>query len=128
MSKVFISHRTVDMAEATRLAQEVQNAGHQVWLDDWEIVTGDSIIAEIEKGLQDAEYVVLCLSFDGVMAPWISQEWMSTLARQLNGKGVKLLPVHLTGGDLPAILADIKTADLVSDWSTGVSELLRAIR
>lgn len=40
----------------------------------------------------------------------------------------KLLPVRLTGGDPPAILADIKYADLVTSWTRGVADLLRAIR
>ena len=87
-----------------------------------------SIVKEMNEGLADAECVVLCLSVDGVMSSWISREWMSTLARQLNGEGVKLLPVLLTGRELPAILADIKYADLVSDWAKGVKELLRSIR
>jgi hypothetical protein len=53
---------------------------------------------------------------------------MSTLARQLNGMDVKILPVRLTGGDPPAILADRKYADLVEDWSKGVSLLLDAMK
>ena len=128
MANVFISHRSADTQEAEHLGQEINNAGHNVWLDAWDIETGDSIIEEIEKGLRNADYVVLCLSMDGVMSKWISREWMSTLARQLNGDGIMLLPARLTGGDLPAILADIKLTDLVADWSTGVQELLRAIR
>jgi hypothetical protein len=53
---------------------------------------------------------------------------MSSLARQLSGQSIKVLPVVLTGGQLPAILADIKHADLVEDWAKGISELLRAIK
>ena len=64
----------------------------------------------------------------GVLAPWMSREWMSALARQLDGHAVKLLPVRLSGGEPPAILADIKYADLVKDWDGGVRALLRAIR
>jgi hypothetical protein len=41
---------------------------------------------------------------------------------------VKLLPVRLTGGKPPAILADIRYADLVADWTKGFAELTRAIR
>ena len=82
----------------------------------------------MNEGLEGAAYLVLCYSSDGVMAPWISREWMSALARQLDGCHVKILPVLLTGGSPPAILADIKYADLVRDWDRGVKQLLRAIR
>lgn len=127
MANVFISHRGADTSEAERLATEIKNAGHQVWLDEWELNVGDSIIGKMNEGLEGATYVVLCLSAHGVTAPWMGREWMSTLAQQLNGRNVKLLPVRLTGGDPPAILADIKYADLVKDWAKGVAALLKAI-
>ena len=128
MANVFISHRGSDAQEAERLADEIRNAGHQVWLDKWNISLGDSIVERMNEGLEGATYVVVCYSSSGVTSPWMSREWMSALARQLSGHGVKLLPVLLTGGDPPAILADLKYADLVSDWSRGISELLQAMR
>lgn len=128
MPNVFISHRLSDAAPAERLATEIRAAGHQVWLDTWEIALGDSIIERMNEGLTGATYVVVCYSDAGVTSAWMGREWMSALARQLNGAGVKLLPVRLTGGQPPAILADIRYADLVADWGRGVAELLRAIR
>ena len=53
---------------------------------------------------------------------------MSSLARQLNGYGIKILPVRLSGGEPPPILADIKFADLTKNWQVGIDELLRAMR
>lgn len=127
MANVFISHRTADAVEVELLAEEIRRAGHTVWLDTREIGIGDSIIGRINEGLEGAAYLVLCYSSAGA-SPWTDVEWMSTLARQLSGHGVKILPVLLTGGTPPAILADIRYADLVKDWSGGVAELLRAIR
>ncbi len=128
MANVFISHRTADMALATRLANEIKAAGHNVWLDDWEIGIGDSIIGKMNAGLRDAEYLVLCYSPLGVSSPWTAEEWESFRTRQLNGQKVKLLPVNLSRGDPPAILEHLKYADLVRDWAGGVAQLLKAIR
>ncbi|HET6253347.1 MAG TPA: toll/interleukin-1 receptor domain-containing protein [Puia sp.] len=128
MAKVFISHRLKDNLEAERLATDIRNAGHDVWLDLWEIGIGDSITGRMNEGLEASGYLVLCFSDSGVLSPWISREWMSALARQLSGVNVKLLPALLTGGGPPAIIADIKYADLVKDWNKGVKELLRSIR
>jgi hypothetical protein len=128
MPNVFVSHRRADAAHAERLAQELRNAGHRVWLDDWEIGIGDSIVGRMQEGIEGASYLVLCYSSQGVMAPWICREWMSALASQMNGVNIKILPVVLTGGSPPAILTDIRYADLVADWRGGVIELLRAIR
>jgi TIR domain len=127
MANVFISHRKLDTDAAERLAREIQAAGHSVWFDEWRIDIGDSIVARVEEGLQGAHYLILCFSSSG-MSDWANREWMSTLARQLSGHNVKILPVLLTGGKPPAILADIKFADLVAGWDKGVQAVLKAIR
>ncbi|HZF56571.1 MAG TPA: toll/interleukin-1 receptor domain-containing protein [Polyangiaceae bacterium] len=128
MAKVFISHRTTDMALATRLANELTAAGHTVWLDDWEIGLGDSVLGKMREGLRDAKYLVLCYSTIGVESPWTAEEWESFRTRQLEGQDIKLLPIKLSGGEPPAILAHLKYADLVRDWAGGVAQLLKAIR
>jgi hypothetical protein len=127
MAKVFVSHRGVDTTVAERLAQEIRARGHDVWLDAWEIKVGDSLIERINEGLSGASYVVLCYSDAGSSTPWMAREWMSTLARQLNGVGVRLLPVRLTGGGPPAILDDLKYVDLAEDWPAGVDALCSSI-
>lgn len=40
MAVVFVSHRTVDTAEATRLASELSALGHEVRLDNWDLHPG----------------------------------------------------------------------------------------
>lgn len=128
MAKVFISYRTSDIVKATKLAEEIKIAGHEIWFDVWEVKVGDSIIEKIQKGLIKAEYFILCLSITDVMSEWIKREWMSTLARQLYGEGIRLIPVRLTGGKPPPIIADIKLIDLVTNWDEGILELLKSIR
>ena len=128
MANVFVSYRLSDHDAASRLVNELRGAGHNVWFDADEIGIGDSILARMNEGLEGATYLVLCYSANGVTSPFVSREWYSALARQLETQAVKLLPVRLTGGQPPAILADLKYADLVSDWSTGMTALLRAIR
>jgi hypothetical protein len=128
MANVFISYRGADLSAARRLAEDLQARGHAVWLDKWNINIGDSIIEKINDGLGGSSYVVLCYSGSGVNSPWMSREWMSTLARQLEGANVRLLPVRLTGGSPPGILRDIRYADLVTNWTLGLEELCNALR
>jgi hypothetical protein len=128
MAAVFVSHRLADAHAAERLAVELRGRGHQVWLDTWAIGLGDSIVAKMDEGLVASAYLVLCYSAAGSDSPWMGREWMSALARQLDGAGVRVLPVRLTGGTPPAILADIKYADLTVDWAGGVAALCAAIR
>jgi len=44
------------------------------------------------------------------------------------GDILKVLPIRLTGGEPPALLADIKYPDLIMDWDKELKELLAAIR
>jgi len=56
MANVFVSHRRTDAKEAKELATEIRARGHQVWLDDWEIGIGDSIVERIQDGLEGAHF------------------------------------------------------------------------
>ncbi len=127
MARLFISHRGADADAATRLARDLETRGHVVRLDTTELLVGDSIPEWMNAALADVDFVLLCLSTWGVDAPWITREWFSTLARQLNGEGIRLLPVRLTGGTLPPILADIKYADAVTDWASAIDAIDRAV-
>ncbi len=128
MSTIFLCHRKPDAERVERLGRELQHAGHTVWFDEWQINLGDSIVERVNQGLEGTSYLALCYSSSGLSA-WVNREWMSTLHRQLSGEAVKILPILLSGGvQPPAILADIKYANLVNDWDKGVQELLRAIQ
>jgi len=127
MANVFVSHRSADIAVAERLAEDIRAAGHDVWLDAWNINLGDSIVERMNEGLTSASHVLLCWSSAGNLAPWFSREWLSALARQLNGHHIRLLPVLLPGSTPPALLADIKYADLAADYDQALNAILEEL-
>jgi hypothetical protein len=127
MANVFISHRGADQVVAERLAAALRDRGHQVWIDIWQIKIGDPIIEKIDSGLCDSGFLLLCCSDASSASSWMDREWMSVLARQLEGESVRVLPVRLTGGVLPTILADVKYADLVADWQVGLDAICKAL-
>lgn len=57
MANVFVSHRRADSAAAEKLATAIKNAGHKVWLDDWDIKIGDSIVGSMQTGLSGSTYL-----------------------------------------------------------------------
>lgn len=126
MAVVFISYRTPDRAEASALKDALRARGHEVWMDTDQIKIGDSIVGKIDQGLDGLDYLVLCYSSAG-RSGYTDAEWTTTLHRQLSGHPVKVLPVRLTGGEPPAILAGTRYADLVEDWDGGVADLCAAI-
>jgi hypothetical protein len=127
MANVFISYPGPDAVLAEKLAKSLRRAGHKVWFAEWAIAVGDSIPASLNRGLEHANYVVVCLSALG-LAPWMSAEVWSAYSRQLNGLSVKLLPVRFRAGEVPALLSDLRYADLSRNWNKGVAALLGAMR
>jgi hypothetical protein len=124
---IFISHRTCDVDAAKRLADLLRRAGHYVWLDASMLEVGDDLAAAVNDGLKGAEFVVICYSPQG-LGSWMGAEVWSAFARQLNVRGVRLLPVLLPNGQVPPLLAGLKYADLSKSWKIGVRELLRALQ
>jgi hypothetical protein len=124
--KIFISHSSGDRMPVERLASELSAAGHQVWLDAWEINVDDAIVKRIRHGMQGAQYVVLCYSRGVEESPWMKQEWLAFLARLVR-RGIRVLPVLLSGGRPPPIPTNTPYADLGEDWDAGMAELLRAL-
>ncbi|HSS76033.1 MAG TPA: toll/interleukin-1 receptor domain-containing protein, partial [Thermoanaerobaculia bacterium] len=57
---VFLSHSAKDKAVVRPIAERLRTDGLRVWLDDWEILPGDSIPAKIEEGLEHSRVLVLC--------------------------------------------------------------------
>jgi hypothetical protein len=98
-----------------------------VWIDTWKIDIGDSIVERIDAGLSDASFLILCGSNEPFTSPWVNREWRSALASQLNGADVRLLPVLLTGNNLPFILNDIKHANLVLHWQDGIEAICKVL-
>jgi hypothetical protein len=127
VANAFISHRSADAALSARLAADLRGAGHTVWLDDDIITVGHSIVAQINDGLNKLDFLILCYSSAGVESPWMSREWMSSLARQLDAQGVTILPVLFPGASPAAILADVKYANFAGEWDVGLRELLYAL-
>ena len=74
MARVFISHSHQDKATARTVAQYLEANSTRVWLDENEILVGDSIPGRIEQGIADSDFVVVLLSKDSVTSGWVKRE------------------------------------------------------
>jgi hypothetical protein len=74
MSHLFISYSRRDNEEVTRIAQELKDAGHTVWLDASAIQGGARWQGEIVRGIADADVFVLMLSPDAVKSENVERE------------------------------------------------------
>ena len=56
--RVFISHSSKDKPLAISISVDIASRGHLPWLDEWQIVAGESIPVKIGEGLENSDYEV----------------------------------------------------------------------
>lgn len=125
--RVFICHATEDKPFARRIATHLRQAGAEVWLDEWEIKVGDSVVERINAGLGAATHLLLLLSATSVRKPWVKREFFSALMRQLADNSVRLLPVLLDDCEIPSLLSDIRYADCREQGDTAFDQVMHAL-
>lgn len=121
--KVFICHASEDKPSARMVAEALRHMGARVWLDEWEIKVGESIVQKVTSGLEGSSHLVLLLSQHSVNKPWVRREFSAALMRQLSDGGVTVLPVKLDSASPPAIIADLRYADGSVDLENALREL-----
>lgn len=91
---------------------------------------GASIPGAVEQGLQNADYLVLCLSHAAAERGWVQAERHVMTMRQYAERRDRILPVRLEEVTPPTLLRHVAYVDLFPDedaWNRGVARLLAAI-
>jgi len=109
--KAFICHASEDKPTARSIALALRDMGATVWIDEWEINVGESIVEKVNAGLEECSHLVLLLSSHSVNKPWVRREFSAALMGQLSERRVTVLPVRLDESKPPKIIEDIKYAD-----------------
>lgn len=125
---VFLSHSSKDKKFIRRLAADLEANGIGVWLDEQQILVGDSINDKISQGLADSDYLLIALSEHAINSEWVKRELNSMMLQEIQAKKVKILPIKIDDCAVPFLLADKKYADFVISYKEGLEELLRIFR
>lgn len=125
---VFLSHNSADKPRVRRLAEGLRQAGLRVWFDEWTIKPGEDIYLAIERGLEAARTLVLCLSPAALGSNWVGLERSTVLFRDPANADRRFIPVLLTDCDLPDTLRRYKYVDLRRESGDAFEELLTACR
>src|SRR6266481_5742395 len=123
---VFLSHNKRDKARVRRLAERLRAAGVRVWFDDWVVKPGDDIYLAVERGLEAARTLVLCLSPAALGSDWVGLERSTVLFRDPSNAGRRFIPVLLAECKLPDTLRRYKYVDLRRESGSAFDELLSA--
>lgn len=129
---VFISHASEDKeAIALPLSGLLRRRGLRVWLDQQELVIGDSLRRRIDEGLARSRWGVVILSPHFIEKEWPQAELDALVTRELQGERV-LLPVWhgITAAELSRkspLLASRIAVDTQRGLDTVCDAILRAI-
>ena len=105
--KVFLSHSSQDKSRfVIRFAERLREAGVDVWLDDWELLPGDSLIDRIfAEGIAKSDVVIVVLSANTADSNWVKNELNTAAIQRIEGK-CRLIPVILDDAEIPTVLRD----------------------
>lgn len=130
---VFLSHAGEDKEAIARpLFDALTALGYSVWFDEAELVLGDSLTEEINRGLSQSRFGVVILSEAFLAKRWPQRELNAMVARETSSGDKMLLPV-LHGidmrriADAAPILADLVHVDSREGLPIVADRIARAI-
>jgi hypothetical protein len=99
----FISYSHADKSFARRLHDTLQGRGIRCWLDEHQILPGDDIYEQVDRGLRLWDKVLLCASEHSLNSWWVDREVDTAMEREMKlrkdrGKQTLLIiPLNLDG-------------------------------
>lgn len=124
----FISHSTKDKPFVRKLASDLVASGIKVWLDEQNILVGDSIPEKIAQGLAESDFFLIVVSENSVNSAWVKRELNSAIVHEIERRKVTVLPIKLDGAKMPDTISDKLYADFSQSYEDGLEKLLRSIR
>ena len=128
--RVFICHASEDKARfVTGLAEKLSERGIDVWIDQWELYPGDSLVDKVfDEGIKTADAVIIVLSKNSVDKPWVHEELNAAFINRIEEK-TKLIPIIIDICEVPGCLKStvwISIANL-EDYSEDLNRIVLSI-
>lgn len=127
---IFLSHTSLDKPFVRRLKAALNERGvDDVWVDEAEIMVGDSLTQKIEEGLTKTRYFGVVLSPRSIQSRWVKKELEAAMNRELKTGSVVVLPLLYEKCELPPFLEGKLYADFTSEsaFAESLEKLLRRL-
>jgi hypothetical protein len=107
---IFVSYAHEDALLAQGLAMSMQERGARVWIDQGELLVGDSLIDLISEAIAEFDFVAALVSAASVQSNWCRKEIAMAMTKQLvrGARPVTVLPVRVGDVEMPPSLRDVK--------------------
>jgi hypothetical protein len=124
---IFISYNHADKNTAESLARILVQAKQNIWIDQWELNAGDSLIEKIEEALGGADAILVLLSKNSTQSEWCKKELRSGLLRELEEKAVLVIPIVLDDCEIPLFVREKLWIDFRKNKDEQLTLLLRSL-
>ena len=121
--RIFLSYASEDKDVARKITDRLRHNGVQIWFDEYELQTGDSIRNRIQDAIAASDYLVVLLSPNSVRAHWLQSELNSAFSRELTSRDIAILPVLIADCEIPSTLAGRIYLDLRKNFDQGIERL-----
>ncbi|GAA1268408.1 toll/interleukin-1 receptor domain-containing protein [Saccharothrix xinjiangensis] len=108
----FVSYTQDDRPWAEWVAWELEEAGHRVLIQAWDIVPGSNWVASMQEGVQKAERTIAVLSAAYASSAYGAAEWQAAWRDAPLGENRKLLVLRVEDCDRPGLLGSVVSEDL----------------
>lgn len=129
LKSIFLCHSSADKAKVRILAHKLTEKGAQVWLDEAEILVGDSILDKIQEGISKSDYLGIVLSPQSVKSIWVKREVEAALTLEIESGAVRVVPILIEPCEIPLFLKPKKYADFSKRavLERGLSDLVKRL-
>ena len=109
---LFISHSHIDHPFVSKLTHQLVKAGVRVWVDEAEMLPGDSLVEKIGCAISEMRFFGIVLSPQAVGSPWVRKELNVALSTEIADANIVVIPILRAQCDIPTLLKDKYYCDL----------------
>lgn len=129
---VFLCHASEDKDSVIRpIVAALNEAGITYWLDEIEVLWGDSLTSKVNEGLRLSRFGVVVLSISFLKKHWPQRELNAVLNLEATTGETKVLPMLIGTAEEQAVI--LKAFPLLNDklyvsWNEDASEVVEKLR
>jgi nucleotide-binding universal stress UspA family protein len=132
-ANVFISYASDTKPLAEELTKELESQGIEPWVDFKDLHPGQRWSEELERAIEEAQWVLVLVGSDSRATPWQEAEWRAVLAHTWVHREKRLLPIVFGQDDPPPFLRNwvalrVNPDTEASTWTRKVIDVLRNLR
>ena len=124
---LFLSHSSRDKDFVRTLAKDLCRCGVDAWLDEWELVAGDSLYDVIADAATKSRFLAVVVGGSFGDSPWANDELKIGLSREKSERRSIVLPIVVGRQKVPQFLQDRVYLDFRRDKYCALARLAALI-